>query len=128
MATTSITTPSVYGDDRVRRLRIAVGSLAGTALIGAGIGLYVLITGDTDDAGVRRSGTVLTVLSLILLVACAATWFALPQRSPAVRRACAACGFLAMIFALPTAGLVLGFVWAVLGLAILFLALGPDEA
>lgn len=128
MPTTSPTATPVYGDDRVRRLRIALGSLAGTALVGAALALYVLIAGESGDADARRSGIVLAALSAVLLGAAVATWLLLPRRTPGVRRAAAGCGVLALLSALPTAGLVLGFVWAVIGLAVIFLAIGPDEA
>ncbi|GAB2768366.1 hypothetical protein GCM10027020_21650 [Nocardioides salsibiostraticola] len=127
MPTSSTTATAVYGDDRVRRLRIALGSLAGTALVGLVLGLYVLVAGEPGDADARRSGIVLAALSAVLLSAAAATWVRLPRRTAGVRRAAAACGALALLSALPTAGLILGFVWAVIGLGIVFLAIGPDE-
>lgn len=127
MPTSSTAATAVYGDDRVRRLRIALGSLAGTAAVGLALGLYVLIAGESGDTDARRSGVVLLALSAGLLGAAVTTWLLLPRRTAGVRRAAAGCGVLALLFALPTAGLVLGFVWAVIGLAIVFLAIGPDE-
>ena len=127
MSTSSTTATAVYGDDRVRRLRIALGSLAGTALVGLVLGLYVLIAAESGDTDARRSGIVLSALSAVLLGASTATWGRLPRRTAGVRRAAAACGVLALLSALPTAGLILGFVWAVIGLGVVFLAIGPDE-
>lgn len=126
MPTSSRPPPPVFGEDRIRRLRIVLGALAGTALLGLSLAGYTVI-GLADEGGRSSPGIVLGGISAVLLAVSLPTWFMLPRSTPMVRRAAAGCGALALVAALPTAGLVLGFVWAVIGLAILFLSLGPDQ-
>lgn len=114
----------VYSDDRVRRLRIALGLGAGLCAL---FGVLALV-----GAGQREQlVSIALVLGLIGLVGaawCVAAWRLLAAPDRRAKRLVVAVGAMLVLLGLLTGPVVLfSLPFALLGLTVLFLALIADE-
>lgn len=116
----------VYTEDRVRRLRVALG--VGAAL-GVVCGIFAVLIGvRVDEEGAGVYATVLGVVAIGTIVWSFVTWRLLDVPDRTAKRAVILTGVLLLLFALPTVSLYgIGLMFAVLGLVTMFLALISDE-
>jgi peptidoglycan/LPS O-acetylase OafA/YrhL len=116
----------VFGSDRVRRIRIALGVAVALGVI---CGVFAILVGtqvDKDGAGVFA--TVLGIVAGGTILWSFITWRLLDAPERTAKRAVIITGALLVLFALPTLGLYgLGLLYAVLGLVTIFLAVIADE-
>ncbi|MEJ7831771.1 MAG: hypothetical protein WKF79_07045 [Nocardioides sp.] len=116
----------VYTEDRVRRLRTALGVAAALGAVCAVFAVLIGVRVDEEGAGIYA--TVLGVVAAGTILWSFVTWrlLAVPDRT--AKRAVVLTGVLLLLFALPTVSLYgLGLMFAVLGLVTIFLALISEE-
>jgi hypothetical protein len=114
----------VYGPARVRRIRIALGAAVALGMLSGVFAVLVATRSDEDGAGVYAA--VLGVVSAGTVAWSLITWRLLDAPDRTAKRAAILTGALLLLFALPTAGFLLGLLFALLGLTTLFLALISD--
>jgi hypothetical protein len=116
----------LYGPDRVRRLRIALGVAIALGVVSGIFAILVLVQVDEEGAGVFAG--VLGIVSGGTILWSFLTWRLLDAPDRTAKRALVLTGILLILFALPTYALYgLGLMFAVLGLVTIFLALISDE-
>ena len=117
-------TDLVLGDDRVRRLRIALGVAAGlSALFGV---LALIGAGQADDG--RTAALLLGVIALSVAGWCVVTWRTLAHADARAKRLVIAVGAALVLLGLLTGPVVLfSLPFALLGLSVVFLGVLADE-
>jgi hypothetical protein len=115
----------VYGGDRIRRIRIALGVAVALGVMSGVFAVLVALQSDEEGAGVFA--IMLGVVATATIAWPLVTWRLLEMPDRTAKRAVIATGVLLVLFALPTSGFWLGLFFAVLGLVTLFLALISDD-
>lgn len=116
----------VFGADRVRRIRIALGVAVALGMLAGVFAVLVAVQIDKEGAGVFAA--VLGVVSAVTILWAFLTWRLLDARDRTAKRSVIITGALLILFALPTLGLYgLGLLFVVLGMVMIFLALIADE-
>ena len=108
----------VYSEDRVRRLRMVLGIVAGLGVLIAVFAAFVLASGDHRAAGVAAM-----VVAGVLLGSSGSA--SVSSRSAKI--ATVVTGAVCLLSGIGLAGSWLAFLLPLLGLGLLFLALIPDE-
>lgn len=116
----------VYSEDRVRRLRTALGVAASLGVVCGVFAVLIGVRVEEDGAGVYAA--VLGVVAAGTIIWSCVTWRLLGVPDRTAKRAVVLTGVLLVLFALPTVSLYgIGLMFAVLGLVTIFLALIADE-
>ena len=114
----------VFSDDRVRRLRIALGVASGLCAVFAVLAL--LGTGQRADAG--TAALVLGLIGVVATAWCLVTWRLLSVPDRRAKRLVVVVGVMLIFLGLLTGPVVvLSLPFALLGLVTVFLALIADE-
>lgn len=120
------TPPPIYGSDRVRRIRIALGVAVALGVVCGAFAILIAVQVDEEGAGFYAG--VLGVVAAGTILWAFITWRLLDVPDRTAKRAVILTGVLLLLFALPTVSLYgLGLMFAVLGLVTIFLALMSDE-
>lgn len=117
--------PIIYGPDRVRRLRIALGVAVGLGVVTGLIALLIATGVDEDGAG--RYAVVLGIVAVGSILWGSISWRLLAVPTRTAKRAVVLTGALLFLFAVPTVQIAIGLLFAILGPVLIFLALGADE-
>src|SRR4051794_19224402 len=112
----------VYSEDRVRRLRMVLGIVAAIAVLTAVFAAFIL-AGDDH----RTAGAFAMVVAGLLLGSAGAALRLLTEAGRSAKIATVVTGVLCVLSGLALAGSWLAFLLPLIGLALLFLALIPDE-
>jgi hypothetical protein len=118
--------PVLYGPDRVRRMRIALGV---AVALGVVCGIFAVLVGVAADE--RAEGVAAVVLGIIAagtILWAVISWRLLDSPTRTAKRAVVLTGVLLLLFAPLTFGVFgIGLLFAVLGMALIFLAVISDE-
>jgi hypothetical protein len=118
--------PVLYGPDRVRRMRIALGV---AVALGVVCGIFAVLVGVAADE--RPEGVAAVVLGIIAagtILWAVISWRLLDSPTRTAKRAVVLTGVLLLLFAPLTFGVFgIGLLFAVLGMALIFLAVISDE-
>jgi hypothetical protein len=111
----------VFGADRVRRIRIALGVAVSLGVLSGMFAILFGMAADTD--GETAGAIVLGIIAGVTILWSFLTWRLLDAPDRTAKRAVILTGALLILFALPTVGLYgLGLLFVVLGLVLIFLA------
>ncbi len=115
----------IYGSNRVRGIRIALGVAVAVGIICGGFAILIAVESDEEGAGVFAA--VLGIVAAGSIAWPLISWRLLATPNRAAKRAVIVTGILLLLFAPVTFGLFgLGLMSGVLGLLLLFLALSTD--
>ncbi len=117
--------PVVYGADRVRRIRIALGGAVGLGVV-TGL-IAVLIATQVDEDGASTYAVVLGIASVGSILWAVISWRLLDSPTGTAKRAVILTGALLLLFAIPTFQVAVGLLFAVLGVALIFLAVIAED-
>ncbi len=116
----------IFGAERVRRIRIALGVAVALGLL---CGVFAVLFGTAADTDGETAGAiVLGIISGGTIVWCFLTWRLLDAPDRTAKRAVVVAGALLILFGLPTFSLFgIGLLFVVLGMVVIFLALISEE-
>ena len=117
-------TALVYSEDRVHRLRMVLWVVVAFLVVFGLLGVGILVGQDEDF---RFAGALAVVSAAVLLGVAGATLRVLPTRTRTVKLGAVTTGVLVLVVGVLLITVVVGWLLVLFGIAILLLALLPDD-